>query len=95
MHMRYPIASPAPWPGRWPSPAHCRQGPSDRDPCRVAHVTRIKGQIDELIQHARRDVEKVDEARAQVLFETTAEVLTGLKKAYEDYERGSERAFRQ
>ena len=58
------------------------------------HVTRIKAQIDELIQHARRDIQKIEEPRAQALFETTAEVLTGLKTAYEDYERGNEKAFR-
>ena len=32
--------------------------------------------------------------KAQALFETTAEVLTGLRAAYEHYETGAEKAMR-
>lgn len=58
------------------------------------HTKNIKRMLDDLIAHARKDVEKIDEPKAKVLFETTAEVLTGLKTAYEHYEEGSEPAFR-
>jgi hypothetical protein len=59
------------------------------------HTAHIKEKLDELIHHLREDVGKVDEPKAQALFETTAEALQGLKKAYEDYEQGVEPAFRR
>jgi len=59
------------------------------------HTTNIQGMLDDLIRHLRDDISKIDEPRAQVLFETTAEVLQGLKKAYEHYEQGEEKAFRR
>ncbi|WP_165984717.1 hypothetical protein [Streptomyces sp. YIM 98790] len=43
--------------------------------------------LDEVIGHAREDIGKVTEPKAQALFETTAEVCTGLKTAYEHYEQ--------
>ena len=58
-----------------------------------AHTANIKTAMTELIQHMRRDVERVNEPRAQALFETSAEVLQGLVTAYEHYEEGKERAF--
>ena len=39
-----------------------------------------------LIDHLREDVGKVTESEAQALFETSAEVLTGLVKGFDDYE---------
>ena len=48
----------------------------------------------QLIEHLREDVGKVTEPKAQALFETSAEVLTGLVKALEDYEKKSEAAWR-
>jgi hypothetical protein len=50
--------------------------------------------LDRLIQQVRSDIEQVQEPKAQALFETTAEVLLGLKKAYQDYQGGSEKAWR-
>jgi hypothetical protein len=46
------------------------------------------------MEHARQDVAKVDDPKAQALFETTAEVLAGLKKAYEHFEQGTEGAWK-
>jgi len=43
----------------------------------------------------REDVGRVEDPRAEALFETTAEVLSGLRKAYEHYEKKSEEAWRQ
>jgi hypothetical protein len=37
---------------------------------------------------------KVTEPKAQALFETSAEVLTGLAEAFDDYEKKSEAAWR-
>jgi hypothetical protein len=40
-----------------------------------------------LSTHLRSDVGKVDEPQAKALFETSTEVLGGLKKAFQDYEK--------
>lgn len=57
------------------------------------HSEHIQQQLDELIQHARADIERVTEPRFQALLETSAEVLTGLKKAYQDYDEKKEKAW--
>jgi hypothetical protein len=44
--------------------------------------------------HAREDVGKVSDSKAQALFETTAEVLLGLEKAYQDFEDRNEQAWK-
>ena len=51
---------------------------------------RIKGMLSDVMDHCREDVAKIEDPRGQALFETTAEVLGGLVKAYEDYELRSE-----
>lgn len=58
------------------------------------HTVKIRGMLDDIIRHVREDVPKVDDPKAQALFETTAEVLGGLVKAYTDAERKSELAWR-
>jgi hypothetical protein len=45
------------------------------------------------MQHAREDTTKVNDPRAQALLETTAEVLGGLRKAYDDFEQKNEPAW--
>jgi hypothetical protein len=59
------------------------------------HTAFIKQKLSEVMQHARADVAKVSDPKAQALFETTAEVLSGLIKAYEHYEQKSELAWRE
>jgi hypothetical protein len=49
--------------------------------------------LDGVLKHCREDVAKVDEPKAQALFETTAEVLGGLKRAFEHYASGQERGM--
>jgi len=58
------------------------------------HVCNIESRFEELIEHLREDVKKIDEPRAKALFETSAEVLGGLKKAFHDYEEKNEPAWR-
>ncbi len=58
------------------------------------HVNNIRGMLNEVANHAREDVGKVDDPRAKVLFETTAEALEGLMRACDHYEQGSEEAWR-
>ena len=59
-----------------------------------AHAANIEQMLTELIDHLRSDIEKVDEPKAQVLFETGAEVLIGLRTAFQHYQTGAERAMR-
>lgn len=66
--------------------------PEDDPRC---HTMRIRAMLNDTIEHLREDVGKVEEPRAQVLFETTAEVLGGLVTAYDHYERGAEEAWRE
>jgi hypothetical protein len=65
--------------------------PLENNPIR--HTHKIKAQMRQLINHLREDVGKVTEAKAQALFETSAEVLTGLVKAFDDYEKKNEAAW--
>ena len=58
------------------------------------HTIRIRGMLDDVRDHLREDVGKVEDPRAEALFEATAEVLGGLITAYEHYERGTEEAWR-
>jgi hypothetical protein len=60
----------------------------------IHHTQKIKAQMRQLIDHLRNDVGKVTEPKAQALFETSAEVLTGLVKAFDDYEDKAEKAWR-
>ena len=64
-------------------------------PARPRRMVGREQMLTEVIDHVREDVDKVSEPKAQVLFETTAEVLIGLRTAYEHYETGSEKAMRQ
>jgi hypothetical protein len=58
------------------------------------HTTRIRDMLSKLRDHLREDIAKINEPRAEALFETTAETLDGLISAFEDYERGQEEAWR-
>ena len=60
----------------------------------IHHTQKIKARMGQLIEHLREDVGRVAEPKAQALFETSAEVLTGLVKAFNDYEKKSEAAWR-
>jgi hypothetical protein len=57
------------------------------------HTRNIKGELHELVGHLRRDVERVEDPQARALFETTAEVLLGLEKAFSDFEERNEPAW--
>jgi hypothetical protein len=58
------------------------------------HTIRMRNAMRDLAQHLREDVNKIDEPQARALFETSAEVLGALAKAFEDYEQKKEPAFR-
>ena len=65
----------------------------ENDP--LHHVAKIHGMLEDLINHCREDIGKISEPKAQVLFETSAEMLGGLKTAYEHYATGAEPAMRR
>ncbi len=51
--------------------------------------------LEDIQTHLREDIEKVDEPRLKAMFETSAEVIGGLTKAFGDYELKSESAWRK
>ena len=59
------------------------------------HTQKMKARLQEDIAHLREDIRKVDEPQLKAMFETSAEVLTGLSKAFDDYERKNEAAWRR
>ena len=58
------------------------------------HTANVKNEFQELIDHLREDINKMSDPSAKALFETSAEVLTGLKKAFSDFEKKNEPAWR-
>ena len=66
---------------------------SEKDP--RYHMANIRRMLTELIDHARDDSTKISDPKAQALFETTAEVLIGIRKAFEDYEQSNEPAWKK
>ena len=59
------------------------------------HTQRLRAQLTDMIGHLREDVEKFDEPQLKAMFETSAEVLSGLAKALDDYDRKREPACRR
>ena len=58
------------------------------------HAQNIQRMLTELMNHVRDDITKVSEPKFQALLETSAEVLGGLRTAYEHYEKKAEHVFR-
>jgi uncharacterized membrane-anchored protein YhcB (DUF1043 family) len=66
---------------------------ADRDP---RHQTqKMQQKLQAIMNHLREDTEKVDEPQLKAMFETSAEVLGGLIKAFRDYEQKNEAAWRR
>ena len=59
-----------------------------------AHIANVRKEFGELIDHLRDDVNKIDEPKAQALFETAAEVIRGLDTAFKHFEEKSEKAWK-
>lgn len=66
---------------------------ADRDPSH--HTQKMQKALHELKDHLREDIGKVDEPQLKAMFETAAEVLGGLAKAFHDYEVKKEEAWRK
>ncbi|RQH16009.1 hypothetical protein [Bradyrhizobium sp. RP6] len=65
---------------------------ADRDPRH--HTQKMQKTLADIRNHLREDIEKVDEPQLKAMFETSAEVLGGLEKAFKDYEQKNEKAWR-
>jgi hypothetical protein len=55
----------------------------------------MKKRLGETVTHLRQDIDKVDDPQLAAMFETSAEVLNGLIKAFDDYEKKNEAAWRK
>jgi ferric iron reductase protein FhuF len=66
---------------------------ADRNP--QHHTQNMKSRLQETVAHLREDIQKVDEPQLKAMFETSAEVLSGLLKAFSDYEKKNESAWRK
>src|ERR1700738_576236 len=63
---------------------------AERDPRH--HTQKMQNRLQEIRDHLREDIKKVDEPQLKAMFETSAEVLGGLIKAFRDYEQKNESA---
>jgi hypothetical protein len=59
------------------------------------HARTLREMITAVINHANSEVRNVSDPKAQALFETAAEVLIGLRKAFYDFEQKSEPAWKK
>ncbi len=66
---------------------------SERDPRH--HIQKMRKALNEIQNHLRDDITKVDEPQLKAMFETSAEVLGGLIKAFSDYEKKNEATWRK
>jgi hypothetical protein len=57
------------------------------------HTQKMQKALHDIRNHLREDIEKVDEPQLKAMFETSAEVLGGLEKAFKDYEQKNEKAW--
>ena len=58
------------------------------------HTQQIRQRLHDVASHLREDVRKVDEPQFRAMAETAAEVIFGLEKAFSDYEKHNEAAWR-
>ena len=68
---------------------------SDIDSDPKFHTRKMRQRLEDTLQHMRADIDKVDDPRFKAMFETSAEVLGGLMKAFSDYEQKNEPAWRE
>jgi hypothetical protein len=59
------------------------------------HVKKIEQQLHDITKHLRDDIGKIDEPQCKAMFETAAEVLGGLTKAFSDYLNKREQAWQR
>lgn len=57
------------------------------------HSENIQRQLTEIVEHLRKDIERVDEPQFKALCETSAEVIGALRTSFQHYTQGSEPAW--
>jgi hypothetical protein len=80
--------------GVWQSDAMKKEPRETSSPDPAEHCENLKRELGELKEHLRRDIDRVDDPQFKSLCETAAEVLGGLRKAFEHYGKHSEPAWR-
>jgi hypothetical protein len=58
-----------------------------------AHTQRMEKVFHDTAAGLRQDIQAIQDPRARALFETAAEVLGGLEKAFHDYDKKDELAW--
>lgn len=59
----------------------------------IEHAQHIAAMLQQAQQECRADIGRIDDPKAQALFETVAEAVGGLMRALEHYQMGSEPAW--
>jgi hypothetical protein len=59
------------------------------------HAQKMEQRFQEIRNHLREDIDKVDDPQFKAMFETAAEVLGGLAKAFRDYQQKNEKAWQR
>jgi hypothetical protein len=58
-----------------------------------AHTALMEKRFKETISELRSEIKTLQDPRAKALFETAAEVIAGLEKAFHDYDKRDELAW--
>jgi hypothetical protein len=67
--------------------------PGKQMPDSKQSTTQIKNMLRDVKDRCRQEANSVNNPKVEALLETTAEVVQGLMTAYEDYEKGQEKAW--
>lgn len=59
------------------------------------HTQNMQKRLRDEVNHLREDIKKIDDPQLKAMFETSAEVLNGLIKAFSDYEKKNEQAWKK
>ncbi len=59
----------------------------------LLHSMNIQSKLKELTDHLEYDIMLVNDQRLEVLMETSREVLKGLRRAFEDFDAGTGKAW--
>lgn len=59
------------------------------------HTQNMQKRLQGEINHLREDIKVVEDPQLKAMFETAAEVLTGLNKAFHDFEKKNEQAWKK
>lgn len=60
----------------------------------MPHVLKMRQQLHDCVKHLREDINKIDESQCKTMFETSAEVLLGTIKTFDDYREKKENAWK-